>query len=293
MKIFAAGATGAVGRILLPKLIHAGHEVIGITQSESKKAIIENMGAKALIADVFDRESIRSALDESQPEVVIHQLTSLSNRNFSDNTRIRKEGTQNLVDAAISVGIKRIIAQSISWAYEPGERPASEDEPLHVVAEEPRKSTIDGILALENEVSKIPQHVILRYGMFYGPGTWYERNGFMAKLIHQRQVPATEGVTSFLHVEDAAEAALLALQWPSGPVNIVDDEPARGTDWLPVFAQALGAPTPETTSNSNAWERGASNRKARQEYGWKPLYPTWRTGFSASLADENNSMLDQ
>ncbi|MFC3844646.1 NAD-dependent epimerase/dehydratase family protein [Paenibacillus sp. MAH-36] len=284
MRIFVAGATGAVGRILLPKLIRAGHDVIGITQSESKKTIIEKTGAKAIIANVFDRESLRSALDESQPEVVIHQLTSLSSRNFSDNTRIRIEGTQNLVDAAISVGINRIIAQSISWAYEPGEGPAIEDESLHLTAEEPRKSTIDGILALESAVSKIPQHVILRYGMFYGPGTWYEHNGFMANQIHQRQIPATEGVTSFLHVEDAAEAALMALQWPSGPVNIVDDEPARGIDWLPVYSQALGAPIPETSSNSNTWERGASNRKAREEYSWKPLYPTWRTGFSVSLA---------
>ena len=283
MRIFVAGASGAVGRFLLPKLIRAGHEVIGITQSESKKSIIENTGAKALIADVFDREAIRSALAESQPEVVIHQLTSLSSRNFSDNTRIRREGTQNLVDAALSAGVKRIIAQSISWAYEPGERPATEDVSLHVVAEEPRKTTIDGILALESAVTEIPQYVILRYGMLYGPGTWYEHNGFMAEQIHQKQVPATEGITSFLHVEDAAEAALLALQWPSGAVNIVDDEPARGIDWLPVYAQAVGAPIPETLSNSNAWERGASNRKARQEYGWKPLYPTWRTGFTDSL----------
>lgn len=157
MRIFVAGATGAVGYFLLPKLIRAGHEVIGITQSQSKKSIIENTRAKALIADVFDREAIRSALDESQPEVVIHQLTSLSSRNFSDNTRIRKEGTQNLVDAALSAGVKRIIAQSISWAYEPGEGPATEDVSLHVVAEEPRKSTIDGILALESAVTKIPQ----------------------------------------------------------------------------------------------------------------------------------------
>lgn len=283
MRIFVAGATGAVGCFLLPKLVRAGHEVIGITQSESKRSIIENTGAKALIADVFDREAIRLALDESQPEVVIHQLTSLRSRNFSDNTRIRREGTQNLVEAARSAGVKRIIAQSISWAYEPGEGLATEDVSLHVVAEEPRKSTIDGILALESTVMKIPQYVILRYGMFYGPGTWYEHNGYMAKQIHQRQVAATEGITSFLHVEDAAEAALLALQWPSGPVNIVDDEPAKGIDWLPVYAQAIGAPIPETLSNSNAWERGASNRKARQEYGWKPLYPTWRTGFADSL----------
>ncbi|GIN20616.1 MAG TPA: NAD(P)-dependent oxidoreductase [Bacillus bacterium] len=283
MRIFVAGATGAVGRFLLPKLIRAGHEVIGITQNESKKSNIENTGSKALISDVFDREALRSALEESQPDVVIHQLTSLSSRNFWENTRIRIEGTQNLVDAALAVGVKRIIAQSISWAYEPGEGTATEDVPLDVLAEEPRKTTIDGILALERAVTEIPQHVILRYGMFYGPGTWYEPKGFMAEQILQRQVPATDGVTSFLHVEDAAEAALLALQWPSGPVNVVDDEPAKGLDWLPFFAQSLGAPMPVTLSNRNGWERGASNRKAREEYGWKPLYPTWRTGFTDSL----------
>jgi len=283
VRIFVAGATGVVGRILLPRLIREGHQVIGITQSESKKSIIENPGAKALISDVFDREAIRSALNESQPDVVIHQLTSLSSRNFSDNTRIRIKGTQNLVDAARAVGVKRIIAQSISWAYEPGDGPATEDVPLHEYAEEPRRTTIDGILALEKAVTEMPQHVILRYGMFYGPGTWYEHKGFMAEQTLQRQVPATEGVTSFLHVEDAAEAALLALQWPSGPVNIVDDEPAKGLDWLPVYAQALGAPMPETLLNKNGWERGASNSKARREFGWKPLYPTWRTGFTDSL----------
>ncbi|SDD17275.1 Nucleoside-diphosphate-sugar epimerase [Paenibacillus sp. UNCCL117] len=283
MRIVVAGATGAVGRLLLPKLIREGHEVIGMTHHESKKAAIENAGAKALLSDVFDRESLRTALEESRPDVVIHQLTSLSSRNFSENTRIRIEGTQNLVAAAVAIGVKRIIAQSISWAYEPGEGAATEDVPLHVSAAEPRKTTIDGILALEKAVTELPEHVILRYGMFYGPGTWYAPNGFIAEQIRQRQVPATEGITSFLHVEDAAEAALLALRWPSGPVNIVDDEPAKGVDWLPVFAQSLGAPGPQTVSSGNDWERGASNRKAREEYGWKPLYPTWRKGFADSL----------
>ncbi|MCC2684337.1 MAG: dTDP-glucose 4,6-dehydratase [Paenibacillaceae bacterium] len=279
VKIFVAGATGVVGRLLLPKLIRAGHEVIGITQREGKKSIIEKMGAQAKLADVFDRQAIRSALEDSRPDVIIHQLTSLSSRNFSDNTRIRIEGTRNLVDAALAVGVQRIIVQSICWAYEPGEGPATEEVPLHVSATGPRKTTIDGILALEKAASEIPQHVILRYGMFYGPGTWYEPNGFMAEQVFEQKLPATEGVTSFLHVEDAAEAALSALQWPSGPVNIVDDEPAKGSDWLPLFAQALGAPVPETFSNRNDWERGASNAKARQQYGWKPLYPTWRTSF--------------
>ncbi|URN93816.1 MAG: NAD(P)-dependent oxidoreductase [Candidatus Pristimantibacillus lignocellulolyticus] len=283
MKILVAGATGVVGRLLLPKLILEGHEVFGLTQNASNKSIIENIGANALIANVFDREEIISALEESQPDVIIHQLTSLSNRNFSENTKIRIDGTRNLVDAALNVGVKRIIAQSISWAYEPGEELAFEEEALHVLAEEPRKTTIDGIFELERTVTELPHHVILRYGMFYGPDTWFESNGFMAKQLFQRQFPASEGITSFIHVEDAAQAAVSALSWPSGAVNIVDDEPAKGLDWVPVYAKELGAPTPENLLDRKGWERGASNRKARQEYGWKPLYPTWRNGFIDSI----------
>jgi nucleoside-diphosphate-sugar epimerase len=284
MRIFVAGAAGMVGRLLLPKLVHEGHDVIGMTHREENKAVIEKTGARAVIADAFDREKILSTIGETQPEVVIHQLTSLSNRNFSENSRIRIEGTQNIVDASRAAGVKQIIAQSISWAYEPGERTASEDVLLDVNAAEPRKKMIDSITSLEKAVSEISNHVILRYGMFYGQGTWYAHKGFMAEEILHRRVPATDGVMSFLHVEDAAHAALLALNWPSGPVNIVDDEPARGVDWLPVYTKALGAPAPDVQPGSQRWERGASNAKARLDFGWKPLYPTWRTGFAQSLA---------
>lgn len=282
MKILVAGATGAVGRLLLPKLIRDGHEVIGLTQNAAKKPLIKT-GATAIVANIFDRQAVQTVFAQTRPEVVIHQLTSLSSRDFADNTRIRIEGTRNLMDAALMTGVRCVIAQSISWAYEPGEGLAAEEVPLHLAAAEPRKTTIEGIFALEKAVAEIPNHVILRYGMFYGPGTWYERNGFMAEQVGQGLVPATEGITSFLHVEDAAEAAVSALAWPSGAVNIVDDEPARGVDWLPIYAQALGAPAPETSADRKEWERGASNRKARQQYGWQPLYPTWRSGFLDSL----------
>jgi nucleoside-diphosphate-sugar epimerase len=164
------------------------------THSESNKSVIENTGAKALVADVFDREAVLAAMSKAQPEVVIHQLTSLSNRNFLDNTTIRIEGTRNLVDAALALGVERIIAQSISWAYEPGEGPATEDIPLHVFASEPRNTTIEGIVALERAVTEITHHVILRYGMLYGPGTWYDHQGFMAEQILHGKVPATDGV---------------------------------------------------------------------------------------------------
>lgn len=283
MKILVAGSTGVIGRLLLPKLIHSGHDVFGMTRIEERKRLIGATGAHAAMVDVLDRDAVMSVLSEIRPEVVIHQLTSLSNRDFVGTSRVRVAGTRNLVDAALTVGVKRIIAQSISWAYEPGEVPATEDVPLDIHAEIPRKRMIESIRALESIVAEIPEHVILRYGMLYGPGTFYDNDGFVAQEVRSKKVPATDGVTSFLHVEDAAYAATLALNWGTGPVNIVDDEPARGTDWIPMYAEALGAPSPDVTQGRDAWERGASNVKARNDYGWKPIYPTWRTRLTKSL----------
>jgi nucleoside-diphosphate-sugar epimerase len=286
MKLFVAGAAGAIGRLLLPKLVQAGHEVVGMTRNAQHKELIESLGARAFIADALDREAVFAAIRDVSPDAVVHQLTSLSARNFSDNARIRIEGTRHLVDAALAAGVGRIVAQSISFAYEPGEGPAAEVVPLDTNAPEPRKTTVDGVIALEKAVSEIPNHVILRYGLIYGPGTWYGRQGLTAESVRLRQIPATDGVASFVHVEDAANAALLALNWPSGAVNIVDDEPAKGTEWLPVYALALEAPEPDVRPGSNRGERGAANAKARNDYGWKPLYPTWRTGFAQSLSGE-------
>ncbi|MCV4232782.1 NAD(P)-dependent oxidoreductase [Virgibacillus sp. LDC1] len=284
MKIFVAGSTGVIGQRLLPKLVQAGHEVTGMTHNPQRKGLIESWGARAIVADAFDRQGMIAAIGEVRPDVVIHQLTSLSQWNLEDNARIRMEGTRHLVEAAQIHGVTRMIAQSIAWAYEPGEHPAAEDAPLDIQAPAPRKSTIDGIISLEHAVVQMPNHVILRYGMFYGPGTWYDANGVMAEKVRTRALPATDGVISFLHIEDAANAALQALDWPAGPVNIVDDEPAAGTVWLPVYAEALQAPSPAYQAGSKRGERGASNAKARMEYGWQPLHPTWRTGFGQSLS---------
>ncbi|WMT43170.1 NAD(P)-dependent oxidoreductase [Paenibacillus sp. D2_2] len=275
MKIFVAGATGVIGRLLLPKLVEAGHEVVGMTRNTESTELIRTSGAEALVLDIFDRKAVFSAMKDVRPDVVIHQLTSLSDRDFKENARIRIEGTRNLVDAAKAAGVKRLIAQSIAWAYEPGDQPACEEDSLDIDAPLPRKSNIDGIIALERAVAEIPDHVILRYGMFYGPGTWYDIDGEMAKKVLNHQLPATDGVMSFLHVEDAAHAALLALNWPVGPINIVDNEPAPGTLWLSVYAEALQATAPEYQEGRQGWERGASNVKARTVYGWEPLYPTW------------------
>lgn len=283
MNIFLAGSTGLVGRLLLMKLLDSGHQVTAMTRNSDNRRMLQSLGVQVAVMDAFDRQAIMATFMETRPEVVIHQLTSLREHDLRENARLRMDGTRNLVDASLQFGVKRIIAQSISWAYAPGDDPASEAVPLDVDAVGPRKTTIAGVVALEHAVAEVAQHVILRYGTFYGPGTWYDRNGVMTKAIGSGQIAATNGVTSFVHIQDAANAALLAMDWPSGPVNIVDNEPAPGIDWIPVYAAAIGASVPHIQHEGNSWERGASNAKAREIYGWDPIYPTWRTGFSQTL----------
>lgn len=282
MKILVAGASGVIGRSLIPLLIEAGHEVTGLIRSLDQAAALERAGARSAVADVFGREGVFAAVRESKPDAVIHQLTALGARNFADNARIRREGTRNLVDAARAAGVRRIIVQSISWVYAPGGGPAAEAEPLDLEAPEPRRSTVEAVAVMEAAAAELPSHVILRYGLLYGEGTWYAADGWMAEQARERRLPATDGVSSFVHAEDAARAALLALDWPSGVYNIVDDEPASGTAWLPAFADAVGAPAPEVQTGSARGERGALNAKAVRQ-GWEPRYRSWREGFRAGL----------
>ncbi|EJR54764.1 hypothetical protein IIM_01704 [Bacillus cereus VD107] len=279
MKIFVAGATGVIGRNLLPMLINEGHTVYAMIRSDSQKESLKNLGVLPVIADVFNRKEVFSVLKETLPDVVIHQLTALSTWNLEDNARIRIEGTRNLVDAAKNVGVKKIITQSISWAYESGDKLATETDPLDFYAPMPRQVTINGIAKLEETVSELPEAVILRYGTLYGPGTWYAENGVFANQVRNNEIIATDGMSSFIHVEDAARAAVLALDWSSGIVNIVDDSPVTSKEWLPIYAAAIEAPEPKVQVWKNSWERGASNNKARKEYGWKPLFPSWSEWF--------------
>ncbi len=282
MKIFLAGATGAIGRLLVPLLLEAGHEVAGTTRSPDKTDQIAAMGARPVIADALDRQSIFAALEAEHPDVVIHQLTDLSSRDFAGNSRLRVEGTRNLVDAALAVGVGRMIAQSISWVYVPGHTPAVEDEALDFDASPSRNNTVTAVNALESAVAEMPVGISLRYGLFYGPGTWYTSDGLTSDQVRRGELKATPGITSFVHVADAAQAALLALDWPAGVVNIVDDEPAAGSEWLPLYANLVGAPPPATEPTSSAWERGASNAKARR-LSWQPQFPSWRDGFKTVL----------
>ncbi|MCX5536546.1 NAD(P)-dependent oxidoreductase [Streptomyces sp. NBC_00006] len=282
MRIFLAGASGLIGRRLLPLLLAQGHQVTGTSRTFDGAARLTAAGATGIRLDMFDRAAVTEALAAAAPDAVIHQLTALAAGSSADNARIRVEGTRNLVDAARTAGVGRMIAQSIAWAYQAGDAPAAESTPLDLTAAEPRATTVRGVQALESAVAELPDHVVLRYGTLYGPGTWYAPNALMATRLRAGEVAANDAVSSFLHIEDAAWAALLALGWPNGTINIVDDEPAPAHAWVPVLAQALGTPTPARSTGRARWERGAHNTKAR-ELGWAPRHPSWRDGFHTGL----------
>ncbi|MFG1805159.1 NAD-dependent epimerase/dehydratase family protein [Streptomyces sp. NPDC049040] len=280
MRVFLAGATGVIGRRLLPLLLDGGHTVTATSQSDEGAARLDAAGATGVRLDVFDRVAVAKAMRQAAPEAVIHQLTALSGGSSADNARIRRTGTRNLVDAAQAAGVPLMIAQSIAWAYEPGEVPATETDPLDTPAPEPRATTVAAVQALEDAVSEMPRHVVLRYGTLYGPGTWFVPGGPVEARLRSGGLAADDAVSSFVHVDDAAQAALAALDWPSGAVNICDDEPASAHTWVPLLAEALGAPAPARATGGSGWERGAANARAR-ELGWRPAHPTWRTGFAA------------
>jgi nucleoside-diphosphate-sugar epimerase len=282
MKIFLAGATGAIGRVLVPRLLKAGHEVIGTTRTPAKTPFITAMGARPVVIDAMDRDALHLCLEAERPDVVIHQMTDLASRDFAANTRLRIEGSRNLVDAAKAAGVQRMIAESIAWMSAPGNSSATEDEPLDLEAAGSRAGSVAAVQALEQAVAEMPIGVVLRYGLLYGPATWYDRESLTTEQLQQGRLEATDAVSSFIHVDDAAQAALEALNWPAGIYNIVDDEPAAATDWMPVYASLVGAPVPSVKSGKADWERGASNAKAKA-LGWKPQYATWREGFKAVL----------
>lgn len=290
MHIFVAGATGAVGRLLVPLLLSAGHRVTGTSRSQAGAERVRRQGASAVQVDVFHRDALREAMTSTAPDAVIHQLTDLSGADGEATNQVRREGTRNLVDAAKSAGVTRIVVQSMAWVYAPGEGPAAETEPLDLDAAEPRGGMVAGIRALEETAAEMDTAVSLRYGVLYGPGTWYEPGGAVAAALSGDEdarllanLEADDSVTSFVHIADAARAAVDALDWPAGPVNIVDDEPAPGREWLPVLAAALHVPAPEPSSGGPDWARGASNRLARSR-GWLPQTPSWRSGFAQMRA---------
>jgi nucleoside-diphosphate-sugar epimerase len=307
MKVFVAGATGAIGRRLVPKLVAAGHEVTGLTRSEEKAAWLREAGARAVVADALDEAAVHDAMGEASAEAVIHQLTALPDRlEYSDKAhaptnRLRTEGTRILLAGARFAGARRFVAQSIAFLYEPtGERVKREEEPL---AEEAPGRVTDAARELERMVTQAGglEGLVLRYGYFYGPGTHFARDGGVARDFRKRRFPVIgkgHAMYSFIHIDDAADATAAALERGApGAYNVVDDEPAPMGEWVPAYAEALGAGKPlrapkllvRLVAGRRAAEfatamRGASNEKAKRELGWSPRHASWRQGFRESLA---------
>jgi nucleoside-diphosphate-sugar epimerase len=311
MKVFLAGATGVIGRRLTPMLVEAGHEVTAITRSEAKTQALREAGAEPVVCDVFDAEALREAVVAASPQVVLHELTDLPptldprkmEEQTAGNDRIRTEGTRNLVGAAVVAGAKRIVAQSIAFAYAPtGGSVKSEDEPLFEDAPWPWSRSVRALEELERLVTQTEgiEGIVLRYGFFYGPGSAYAGGGYIAREVRRRRFPLVGsggGVFSYIHVDDAAAATLAAVErGRPGIYNIVDDDPAPMRDWLPHYAEALGAKKPfrvpkliarlvagAYTTQMATELRGASNERAKRELDWTPRYPSWRQGFREAL----------
>ncbi|MDP3951971.1 NAD(P)-dependent oxidoreductase [Microbacterium sp.] len=271
MKILITGGSGVIGSRLLRAFISEGHEVVATTRHQDNVQFIEDRGARGVAVDAYDAPHLTAVVREAAPDVIVHQLTDLSDFDLEANARLRRAGTANLVLAARAVGVERIIAQSISWAYEPGDTPAVENDPL--VAD-------TAIAVMENHLRKMPRATVLRYGRFYGPGTWYAADGRIANAAAAGLLLATPAIASFIHIDDAVAATVQSVDWPDGAYNIVDDEPASAATWVPEFARGLGAPVPRPVPlpAGEPLGRGASNEKARQ-VGWVPKHPTWRDDF--------------
>lgn len=279
-RIFVAGATGVIGRRVVRRLVESGHHVVGTTRTQAGEKRIAALGARPVRVDAYDAEGMNAAVAEARPDVVIHQLTDLSDYDLAANGRIRREGTANLMAAAAAAGAGRIIAQSIAWAYAPTRGPAGEDAALDL-SDETRRDTVTAVQALEHAVLAAPAGIVLRYGMLYGPDTWFTPQGRQAQAARAHALVADDSVTSFIHVDDAAQAAVQALAWPAGPVNVVDDDPAPASDWVPNFCRFVGAPEPEYRPARAAWACGASNARARSR-DWAPRHPTWRDNWGSS-----------
>ncbi|MGE7946038.1 NAD-dependent epimerase/dehydratase family protein [Lysinibacillus sp. NPDC093688] len=278
MKIFVTGATGVIGKSLIAALVEKGYIVGGMTTSDSKIEVLQALGATAYVGNILEKEQVEAIIQDFQPNIIIHQVTALQHGRVEDNAKVRAIGTRHLVEAAKKTNSKRLIAQSIAWAYEPGDTIAIEETPLDVNAIGRRKITIDGIVALESAIQEIPDSVILRYGSLYGPGTWYDSQGLIAQQYLRGEMVVNDGITSFIHIEDAVKATIEAIDWEPGIYNIADDEPVKNSVWGRYYAEQLKASPPKYIDGKDQWERGAFNQKAK-EAGLHLRFPSWRKGF--------------
>ena len=315
MRIFVAGATGAMGKRLVRLLVANGHEVVGTTRSALRLRELEALGAKPVVLDVLDAEAVGRIVSEAQPDVVVHQATALSDlgnlRNldaaFGDTNRLRTEGTDNLLAAAMAVGATKFVAQSFAgWPYaKEGSLVKDEEAPLDPSPPANAEQSMAAIRHLEKAVvgAEALAGIVLRYGGFYGPGTSLFEGGEHVAAIRKRAFPlvgSSAGMWSFVHIDDAAAATLAAIERGGrGIYNVVDDEPAPASAWLPYLAELLGAKPPrhvpewlgrlvagEQVVSMMTEARGASNAKAKRELGWTLVHPTWREGFADGLGLE-------
>jgi len=311
MRVFVAGATGAIGKQLVPRLVAAGHEVHGMTRSESKQAMLHDLGAVPVIADALDPDQVAEAVARAKPEVIVHQLTAIGaldlrhvDRAFALTNRLRTEGTDYLLSAGQAAGVRRFVAQGVAGygAYvRTGGPVKSEEDPLDPAPPRDMRETLAAIRHLEEAVlgARWTEGIVLRYGAFYGPGTSLTPGGEQFELVRRRKLPLVGdggGVWSFIHVADAAEATVAAVERGSrGVYNVVDDDPAPVAEWLPELAQTLGTKkpmrVPRFIGRLFAGEvgvvmmtelRGASNAKAKRDLEWQPKHASWRQGFAAA-----------
>jgi len=308
MRVFVAGATGAIGKQLVPRLVAAGHEVTGMTHSESKQAMLSELGAMPVVADALDPDQVAEAVARAMPDVIVHQLTAIGpldlrhfDRDFALTNRLRTDGTDYLLSAGQAVGVRRFVAQSnvVGYARTGGAVKTEEDPRDPSPAREMRES-LAAIRHLEDAVlaARWTEGIVLRYGWFYGPGTSLSPDGEQFEMVRRHKFPLVGdggGVWSFIHIADAAEATVAAVERGSrGIYNVVDDDPAPVAEWLPALAHTLGAKEPvrvprfigrlfagQAGAVMMTEIRGASNAKAKHELAWQPLHPSWREGFAA------------
>jgi nucleoside-diphosphate-sugar epimerase len=319
MKVFVAGATGAIGKALVPQLVAHGHEVVGMTRSALKQDLVRSLGACPVVADALDADAVAQAVASAEPEVIVHELTALSGKmSMRDarhpegsamatvTNRLRTEATDHLLAAGRAVGVRRFVVQSFAafrWARTGGPV-LTEDDPIDPDPPAALRVPLVGLLRVERAVPSIDwgEGLVLRYGGFYGPGTAISgaSDAPMAALVRKRRFPIIGdggGVWSHVHVDDAAAATVAAIDHGEpGIYNIVDDEPAPVREWLPVLARALAAKPPrriprwlgrlaagETATLMMTEAKGSSNAKAKRELGWQLRYPSWRQGFLHGL----------
>jgi 2-alkyl-3-oxoalkanoate reductase len=309
MKVFVSGASGAIGRFLVPQLLEAGHDVVGMTRRQERADALSALGARGVVVDALDREAVRRAVLDAEPEAVIDELTSLprdydlrDKHLYDANDEIRSKGTPALHDAAREAGVRRFVMQSIAFVYEPqGGWVKSEDDPVWLGAPMPFGRSVKVVYDNEQRVvcADDLEGVVLRYGFLYGPGTYFASDGSIAAQVRKRRFPVVgkgEGMSSYVHLHDAATATVAALERGRGIYNIVDDDPAPLRDWLPLYAEAIGAKKPrrvpiwlarlfagDSVASMATIVRGASNAKAKAQLDWVPVLPSWREGFRTAL----------